>query len=60
MSRVVSVSRDELIERRRKILLELGVSYEEFRSLAERSALVGREWEAWQALVDIGFLLGDE
>jgi hypothetical protein len=60
MSRVVSVSSDELEARRVEILNRLGLSLDEFRDRAESSSLVGEEWDAWQALRDIGFLLGDE
>ncbi len=59
MSRVVSVSRDELEARRADLLGRLGVTYEELSERASASALVGDEWEAWLALRDIQFLLGD-
>jgi hypothetical protein len=59
MSRVVPVSRDELEERRAALLRTLDMSYDELAELAGRSALVGPEWEVWEAIQDIDFLLGD-
>lgn len=59
MSRVVSVSNDELAARRDEILRRLGLSLEELRSRADAGALTGDEWDAWQRLCDIEFLLGD-
>lgn len=60
MSQVTEVSRQELLERREAILRRLGVSHEELRDRADTSTLVADEWEAWEALRDIAFLLGDE
>jgi len=50
---------DELVERRCAILARLGVTLEEFTQRAESSALVGEEWETWEELEDIAFLLGE-
>lgn len=59
MSRVVTVSREELEDRRRSILSGVGLSCEELRDRAASSTLIGDEWEAWQELRDVEFLLGD-
>ena len=59
MSRVVEVSRRELEARRQVILDRLGTTYDELRERLEASALVGEEWDAWEELCDIDFLLGD-
>lgn len=60
MSRVVSVSRAELEERRDEILQRLDLTLDELRSRADAGALIGEEWEDWQALCDIEFLLGED
>ncbi|MDR0359695.1 MAG: hypothetical protein LBJ87_09580 [bacterium] len=59
MGRVVEVSREELEARRARILDRVGVPLEELTRRAEASALIGDEWEAWQELQDIAFLLED-
>lgn len=59
MMRVVAPSRDELEEKRRAILARLGLTYEAFRDRAEAGSLVGEEWEAWEELQDVAFLLGE-
>lgn len=59
MSRVIEVSPEALEARREAILGRVGVSLEELRRRADAGALVGEEWEAWQELCDISFLLGD-
>lgn len=60
MSRVVSVSRAELEERRDEILRRLGLTLDKLRERADAGALIGEEWEAWQKLCDIEFLLGED
>lgn len=57
--RVVEVSREELELRRKEVLGRLGISLTELTERASAGSLVGYEWEAWQDLRDIGFLLGD-
>lgn len=57
--RAIEVSRAELEERRGEILRRVGMSLDDLRDRAEAGALVGEEWEAWQQLRDIAFLLGD-
>lgn len=60
MVRVREVSRDELLQRRRELLDEVGLSVDELRHRAESGSLVGDEWFAWDRLRDIDFLLGDD
>ena len=51
---------DAALKRRRQELLDaLHVSPEEFAQRAQSHALVGDEWEAWEELREIDFLLGD-
>ncbi len=59
MTRVVEVSREDLEDRRSTILQRLDASLEDLRDRADRGALVGEEWQAWQELRDIAFLLDD-
>lgn len=60
MSRVVSVSRADLEARREELLSRLDVTVEELRRRADAGSLLGDEWEVWQRLCDIEFLLGDD
>ena len=60
MTRLREVTREELLERRRAVLERLGTSYEELASRADRRALVGDEWSAWDELQEIDFLVGDD
>ena len=57
--RVEKLSRAELEARRAEILRKVGASLEELAARAEASSLVGAEWDAWEELEDIAFLLGD-
>lgn len=59
MTKMATLSDDELRKRRATILERLGVSSEELRERAERYALVGDEHEAWEQLESIAFLLGE-
>ena len=58
MSRVVPVSRHELEKRRQEVLDHLDMTFEDLAHRAERGVLSGEEWDAWQKLADIDFLLG--
>jgi len=58
-TRVRELSPAELEARRGEILRRLGVTLDELTRRAESSSLVGDEWEAWEELEDIAFLLGD-
>ena len=60
MSRVIPVSREQLETRRDVILRRLDLSLEELRTRAESGSLLGEEWEDWQTICDIAFLLGDD
>jgi hypothetical protein len=55
----LSMSDEELRARRDEILSKLGVSFDELRSRAERYALVGDEYDAWEELESIAYLLAD-
>jgi hypothetical protein len=55
----IRVTRDELLERRRRILLRLGLSIDELRGRSKYGTLSGEEWEAVSELEEIGFLLDD-
>ena len=59
MTRVVVAKREDLETRRAEILARYGVSLDEFIERAQRYALVGDEWDAWDELRSIAFLLGD-
>lgn len=59
MTRVVVAKREDLETRRAEILARYGVSLDEFAERAKRYALVGDEWDAWDELRGIAFLLGD-
>lgn len=60
MVRVVSVDRAELLARRAEILDKHGLTIQDFASRADHYSLVGAEWDAWEELRSIAFLLGDE
>ena len=59
MSPVITVTRDELEDRRRALLAALGVSLEEFERLAATRTLTGDELDMKDELDEIGFLLGE-
>lgn len=59
MSPVITVSRGELEARRRTLLVEVGVSLEEFEELAATRTLTGREFDVKEELDEIAFLLGE-
>lgn len=59
MVRVVQADRQQLEARRAEILRRHGVTLEEFTARAAAYALVGDEWEAWDELRGIAFLLDD-
>jgi hypothetical protein len=56
---VVTVRRDDLFARRRRILERLGMSLDEFKNLAATSVLTGDQWDALEDLDNIAFLLGE-
>lgn len=57
--RTITVSREELLERRGGILASLGMSLDEFQERVERESLIGDEWYAAEDLDEIEFLLRD-
>ncbi len=57
--RTITVSREELLERRGEILASLGMSLDEFQERVERESLIGDEWYAAEDLDEIEFLLRD-
>lgn len=59
MTKIASLSDDQLRTRRSDILARLGVSMDDLRARAENYALVGDEHEAWEQLESIAFLLGE-
>jgi hypothetical protein len=59
MSPVITVTREELEERRGALLAELGTSLEEFDRLAATRTLTGREFDVKEELDEIAFLLGE-
>jgi hypothetical protein len=59
MVRVVDVERQQLERRRAEILASHGVTLDEFAERAARYALVADEWDAWEELRGIAFLLDD-
>jgi len=59
MAPVVTVTREELEERRRVLLAELGISLDDFEMLAATRTLTGREFDVKEELDEIAFLLGE-
>ena len=57
LTHVVELSRDELLARREEILKRVGADLEEFTARAHSFSLVGEEWDAWDQLQNIAFLL---
>lgn len=60
MAHVVAVTRAELLERRNDILRQLGTDLPTFAARAKAFSLVGKEWDTWDELENIAFLLGDD
>ncbi|NIL74830.1 hypothetical protein RhoFasB10_00922 [Rhodococcus sp. B10] len=59
MTTVTSYTPAELVARRELILAKHGMSLSEFADKASQYALVGDEWQAWEDLESIEFLLTD-
>jgi hypothetical protein len=59
MVRVVQADRQQLEARRAEILARYDVTLDEFAERAAAYALVGDEWDAWDELRGIAFLLND-
>ncbi|MFJ8910622.1 hypothetical protein [Amycolatopsis sp. NPDC102389] len=60
MAHVEAVTRDELLQRRDGILEQLGTDLATFTERARAFSLVGDEWDTWDELQNIAFLLGDD
>lgn len=56
MTRVQNVTLRDLDKRRRQILSDIGMSYEELAAKAAARSLVGDEWSAWEENREIDFL----
>jgi hypothetical protein len=56
MTRVQRVTLRDLDKRRRQILSDIGMSYEELAAKAAARSLVGDEWSAWEEIREIDFL----
>lgn len=56
---VVTVRREDLLQRRAEILESLGMSLEQFATVSATHAMSGAEWDAREELDDIAFLLGE-
>lgn len=59
MTRVVDVTPQELLERRAALLERHAMTLDEFSAKAETFQLTGEEWQAWDDLKEIAFLLGE-
>lgn len=59
MTHVVEVTREKLLARRRAILARVGADLPEFTERARSFSLVGDEWDAWDQLQNIAFLLDE-
>ena len=59
MAPVVIVTRADLEARRAALLDELGMTLQEFKTLAATKTLSGSEVEALEELEEIAFLLGE-
>lgn len=55
----LSMSDEELRARREEILSKLGLTLDELRTRADKYVLVGDEYEAWEELESIAYLLAD-
>jgi hypothetical protein len=56
MTRVQNVTLRDLDKRRRQILSDIGMSYEELAAKAAARSLVSDEWSAWEDIREIDFL----
>ncbi len=59
MVRVVRADPEQLEARRAEILARYGLTLDQFAERAEAYSLVGEEWEAWDELRGIAFLLDE-
>ncbi|MGN6524342.1 MAG: hypothetical protein ACTHMZ_14250 [Actinomycetes bacterium] len=59
MGSVLVASGEALRARREEILHGLGLTHEEFVNRAREYRLVGDEWDAWEELTEIDYLLDE-
>ncbi|BBY63487.1 hypothetical protein [Mycolicibacterium helvum] len=59
MTKIETLTDDQLRDRREEILSKLGITLPELRRRAMHYALVGDEYDAWEQLSSIAFLLGE-
>ena len=59
MTKIATLTDDQLRARREQIIAKLGTSAEELRNKAAHYALSGDEYDAWEQLESIAFLLGE-
>lgn len=59
MTKIATLTDEELRARREQIIARLGISLEELRDRAAHYALVGDEHDVWEQLESIAFLLGE-
>ena len=60
MIEVVNVTRDDLLAYRLAIVEKHRLTLDEFADRARRYAMIGEEWDDWDELQGIAFLLGDD
>jgi hypothetical protein len=56
MTHVQNVTLRDLNKRRKAILDDLGMTYEELAAKAATRSLIGDEWAAWDEIREIDFL----
>ena len=60
MTRTEEVSTSQLLQRRDDLLSKVRMDLQTFVDRAQSFRLVGDEWDAWDELRNIAFLLGDD
>jgi hypothetical protein len=60
MTKTVEVTEEELRARRDAILHDLNTTLDDITERARVYALAGHEWDAWDRLQSIAFLLGED
>ncbi|WP_328607761.1 hypothetical protein OG943_01065 [Amycolatopsis sp. NBC_00345] len=60
MTRTEEVSTGQLLQRRDDLLSKVGMDLQTFADRAQSFRLVGDEWNVWDELRNIAFLLGDD
>lgn len=55
--RVMEMATADLWRRREEILRSVGLTYDELRRRATDHALVGDEWDAWEEISELDYLL---